>query len=266
MAKGLRFFGTDFSNISFGGTASASSQTANADFAFDQIIGTRWISSGENTDGDQVTLEMDYGINRAVDAFYVYNTNIEDIEVQYWNGASWVTADSSIATIIKASNNMHLFVKLNSAVTTQKVRVVGEDTLTANQEKYVTLFHAFTEIGQFEYFPEFKPRNNPKQNVFELTDGRGFVIERGESFSAGVVLKSHVNQNDIDLTHTLLTRREPFFIWPNGGDETIFTYKFKPYRFQDIFKVTIVGSNSPEYTRNYYKAGYNNEVNLIEVP
>jgi len=265
MAKGLRFFGTDFNENQFNGTASASSASDNAIFAFDGLQGTKWLSSGENTDGNDVFVEMDYGFDRQIDSLFVYDHNIDDIEVQYHDGSNWVTANTSIATIVKSSDLFHYFVKLNSAVNTQKVRVAGSNTITADQEKYVTLFHAFNEIGQLEYFPDFSPRISSKQDSFTLTDGRGFVIERGEQFSAQINFKSHVNQNDITLAETLIDRKSPFFIWANAGDESLFTYKFKPFRFQDIFKVTIVGSSSPEYTSNYYKSGYNNKINLIEV-
>lgn len=265
MSKGLRFFGTDFSENSFGGTATASSNIALALFAFDGLPGTKWTSSSEDTDGDDVYLEMDFGINRTVDSFFIYNTNIEDAEVQYYDGAAWVTCNSSIATITKSTDLYHVFVKLTSPVTTQKVRVAGGDTITPNQNKYVTLFHAFLQIGQLEYFPDFTPKFTPKQNVFSTMDARGFVIERGEAFSAKITFKSHVNQNDITLAEVLLALKEPFFIWPNGGDESIFRFSFRPYRFQDIYKVAITGENSPDFTKNFYRSGYNNALNLIEV-
>jgi hypothetical protein len=127
------------------------------------------------------------------------------------------------------------------------------------------LFHTFLEIGQFAYFPEFSPKFISKQNVFSTMDARGFVIERGEQFTAKIDFKSHVNQADITLAETLLSRKEPFFIWPNGGDESIFRFTFRPFRFPDIFKVTITGENSPDFTKNYYRSGYNNAFNLIEV-
>ena len=265
MSKGLRFFSTDYCENSFGGTATASSNVALALFAFDGLVGTRWTSDGENTDGDDVYLEMDFGVNRTIDSFFVYNTNIEDVEVQYHNGSSWVTCSSSIATITKSTDLAHLFVKLTSSVTTQKVRVAGGDTITPNQNKYVYLFHAFLQIGQFEYFPELTPKYTPKQNVFSTMDARGFVIERGEQFSAKITFKSHVNQNDITLAEALIALKQPFFIWPNGGDESIFRFSFRPYRFQDLIKVTITGENSPDLTKNFYRAGYNNAFNLIEV-
>ena len=265
MSKGLRFFGTNFNENQFGGTPDASSRTDFAEFAFDGLIGTKWTSSGEDTDGNDIFLEMDYGISRNIDSFFVYNTNIDDVEVQYHNGSIWITIGDGIATITKSIDGNHLFVKLDSSVNTQKVRVIGSDTIVANEEKHVTLFYAFIELGQFEYFPKLKPRFTPKQNVFDTTDGRGFVIERGEAFSGKIEFKSHVNQNDITLAESLIARKSEFFIWPNGGDESIFSFSFRPFRFQDIFKVAIIGDSRPELTKNYYKAGYNNVINLKEV-
>ena len=145
------------------------------------------------------------------------------------------------------------------------MKIEGSNTITADQEKYVTLFYSFLEIGQFEYFPDFSPKFNTFQSSFRTTDGRNFLIERGGNFEADIKFKSHVNQNDIDLSTTLLNRKEPFYIWACGGDVSIFTYSFAPFRFQDIYKVAIEGDNSPEYTKNYYKAGYNNKYKVIEV-
>lgn len=264
-SKGLRFFGTDYNSNNFNPTVTVSSADNTKQFALDNIVGTRWISDGENTDGDAISFEVDYGFERTLDSFYVYNTNIDDIAGAYWNGSSYVDIDDTNATITKSSDGYYVFVKLNSSVNTQKVRITGENTIIANQEKYITLFMAFLEIGQYEYFPRFTPSIDSEQDVFKLTDGRSFVIERGEQFRASIELVSHVNQNDIDLTETLLERKEPFFIWPNGGDDTIFAYSFRPFRFRDIVKVTVVGSNNPRFTNNYYKSGYNNIFTIEEV-
>jgi len=264
-AKGLRFFGNDLNNTALGGTAAASSSNANAIFAFDGLATTKWLSTGEGTDGNQVTLEMDYSANKQIEAFYIYNTNISDVEAQYWNGSAWVTADSSIATITKSTDLRYIFIKLTSGVTTTKVRLAGTNTISANSEKSVSQFLTFTELGQFEYFPKLKTKIEPSQNTFKTDSGKYFVIERGEAFTAELIFKSHVNQNDITLLTTLLERKDTFYIWPCGGDTTIFTYSFKPYRFKDIFKVAIVGVNTPELTKNYYKAGLNTKLRLLEV-
>jgi hypothetical protein len=262
MSKGIRFFGTDYNNQAFGATVTVSSSDTKKNFMFDGLVATRWISSGEGTDGNAVSIEVDYGVNRTFDCFYIYNTNIDDITGWYWNGSSWVEIT---ATITKSADGRYIFIKLPAAVTAQKVKLTGSNTITANQEKTVTLFYTFEEIGQFEYFPDLTPKFNTNQNQFALDDGRNFIIERGESFEADITFKSHVNQNDITLALELLARKEPFFIWPNGGDESIFTYKFPPYRFQDIYKVARVGDNTPKHTNNYYKAGMNDKFKVVEV-
>lgn len=268
--KGLRFFGTDFNNAQFNGTADASSNPLLAPFAFDGLTSTRWTSSGQNTDGNSIYLEMNYGFNRTVNSFYVYNTNIANVQVEYWNGSSWVIFTTSNATIIKSIDTNYLFVRSNTDITTTKVRVIGSNTTPANNEKQITLFYAFPELGQLQGFPGFVPTANLTQDVFQVTDGRNFIIERGEVFNATINFVSHQIQNDINLARTLFDYKQPLFIWPNGGNEAIFRFQFKPFRFQDIYKVSIsLGQSSnpstPSFTGNFYKAGYNDILSLVEV-
>jgi len=265
MAKGLRFFGTDYNNIALEPSVTVSSGDTLKNFMFDGLLATKWTSIGEGTDGSPISVEIEFSTSRTINCLYVYSTNIEDITFWYDDGG-YVEITSSNATITKSSDGYHVFVKLNTNITTSKLKITGEDTIVENQDKYITEFYSFLELGQFNYFPDFSPKIDNTQNVFKLDDGRNFIIERGESFEADITFKSHINQADITLIETLLARKEPFFIWPNGGDETLFIYKFKPFRFQDIFKVAISGDNSPEFTRNYYKSGYNNKIKVIQVP
>lgn len=270
MAKGLRFFGTDFNENSFGNDVTVSSASDKYKFMFDGLKDTKWISDGEDSDGNEVSVEVLFGNTlrpntRVIDSFYIHETNIEDLEIQYYTGSAWATLNSSVATILKSDDNRNIFVQSNTELTVQKIKLVGSDTLTPNEEKEITLFMAFLEAGQFEYFPDFTPKRDVTQSKFKTSDGRNIVIDRGECFEAKIKFESHVNQNDIDLIEELLSRKEPFFIWPCGGDESIFEYSFYPYRFRDIFKVSADGDNAPKVTKNYYKAGYNNTVNLVEV-
>ena len=260
MSKGLRFFGTDYNNIAFANTVTVSSRDANKNFMFDGLIYTRWISSDENTDGNAISIEVDYVTNKTFDSFYIYNTNISNVAIDYWNGSSWI----SVSTLIKSTDNRYVFGHLSSPVTATKVRITGSNTIVADQEKSVTLFNTFLEIGQFEYFPTPKYKNNSKQDILKMDDGRNFIIERGGAFEVTLTFKSHVNQNDINLMRTLIDRKESFYIWECGGDISIFTYSIKPFRFRDIFKVAIVGPDSGEYTKNYYKGGYNDKIKMIE--
>lgn len=270
MSYGLRFFGTDYNENSFNNTVSASSADDKKEFMFDALKDTRWISSGEDTDGNDVSVEVQFGTTlnpntRVINSFYVLDTNIKDPEIQYYSGSAWVTLNSSVATILKSADFTNMFVRSNADISTQKIKLVGSDTLTPDEEKEVTLFMAFKEEGQFEYFPDFKPKRDVTQSKFKTSDGKNIVLDRGECFEAKINFKSHTNQNDIDLIESLIESKTPFFIWPCGGDVSIFSYSFYPYRFKDIFKVAIEGDASPMVTKNYYKGGYNNKIDIIEV-
>ena len=265
MPSGIRFFGHNYCEKALGGDVTVSSNDTKKWFAFDGLSSTKWFSSGEGTNGNQVTLERDFGVDRTIDSFYAWKTNIEDLEFEYWNGSSWTTVTTGNASISKSSDLQYIFAKLNTPVTTQRVRIKGDDTITPNEEKFVTLFYSFLEIGAFEYRPVVKPKFNLTQSDFKLERGKHFIIERGEVFNAEIEFKSYVNQNDINLSESLFERKAPFFIWICGGDVAQFRFSFRPNRFQDIYKVGIVKEARPELTKNYYNAGYNNKMKLIEV-
>ena len=264
MGKGLRFFGTDYNEASFDNEVTVSSADAKKDFMFDGIKATKWISDGSGTEGNAVSVIVDFETTRILDSFYIENTNIEDIELQYYDGADWTTLSGAVATVTKSADLANVFVKTASQISATQVKIVGTNTIVEDQEKSIVLFHAFLELGQLEYFPKFSPKRFKFQSKFKTTDGRNITIDRGESFEAVLEFKSHVNQNDIDLIEELVERKEPFFIWPCGGDVSIFTYSFYPYRFKDFFKVSIQDSDSPMFTKNYYKSGYNNKIKMVE--
>jgi hypothetical protein len=260
-AKGIKFFGTDWNANVFSPTITVSSRDNLKQFMFDGLKSTRWTSESEGTDGNAVSVEVDYGANRTFDSFYVWKTNIDDIEIDYWNGAAWI----NVSDVTKDSTGYYVYAKLSAPVTATKVRITGSNTIVADQEKYVYLFWTFQEIGQFEYFPDVKAQIDSDQENFILENAKSFIIDKGEAFSCQLVFKSHVNQNDIDVYTELREWKLPFYIWVNGGDESIFSYKFEPYRFKDIYKVALVGKANPALTGNYYKSGLNDKITLTEV-
>lgn len=262
---GLRFFGTDWCELPFGNTITANSNADLQDFMFDNKESTKWISDDKSTSGLPISVEIDFGQQRCIDSVFIRNTNISDIEVQYYVSPDWATFGDTNATILKSADSKNVFIKSNETLYPTKMKIYGTDTITLGQEKYVSIFRAFCEIGQFEYYPMFEPKRKRFQSVFNTMDGRRVIIERGERFEAMLKFKSHVNQNDIDLIEELLERREPFFIWACAGDTSVFTYSFYPFRFKDLFKVSIEGDSKPYLTKNYYKAGYNDDIKISEV-
>lgn len=265
MSQGIKFFDENFAEQAKGGTVTPSSGTSTQWFAFDGRKDTFWVTSGEGTDGDSVSLERDFQTSRTIDTLYIYNTNIDNIAYDYWNGASWTSITGSNATITKSSDGMYIHIKLNSATATEKIRITGSNTIVADEEKKVGLVIATSELGQLAYRPFLIPEIELNQIIHDLDDGRSFIIEKGENFKCELQFKSHVNQADIDLIESIISAKKPFHIWPCGGDVAQFRFLFRPYRFQDVFKMGITGKLTPFLTRNFYGAGYNNPVKMIEV-
>ncbi|MFA6582671.1 MAG: hypothetical protein WCS77_00085 [Elusimicrobiaceae bacterium] len=264
--SGTKFFDYNYALQAFGGAVIASSNDTKKWYAFDGNKRTRWITSGEATDGDAVSIERDFQTNRVVRCLFVYDTNISDIAFYYWNGTAYVEFQDGVnCEIIKSTDYKHIYVEAAANITTAKIKITGSATLTANQEKYIGLFHSFKLLGALAYPIALNPTRNLEQVKHKLDNAKYFIIDKGEAAEFSLKIKSHINQADIDLLEALKERKAEFYIWPNGADESQFTYSFAPYRFKDLYKVCLVDKFSPEYTGNYYRAGLNDTLKMVEV-
>lgn len=260
MAAGIKLFGFNYNGEGYLPTISVSSGTNTMSYPTDNLKYTRWSTSGQSTDGDNVFWACDYGAPRTIDNVFVLQTNISNLQFVYGTGDT--PCPSCVTT--KSTDGMHYNFKLG-AVVTDRYKLIGSTTIVANQEKYINEIYSFAELGQFEYPVQLRPKRVKSQVDLKLENGKHFVINKGEALEGQLRFKSHINQNDIDLYTNLIERDSEFHIWPCGGDETQFTYKFWPYRFQDIFKVSIIKSISPMYTKNLFKSGLNDTVDIVEV-
>lgn len=268
MPSGIKFFGENYNETVFvDNVITPSSNTANAEFAIDNLDFTKWVSSGEGTDGNQISFEIDYSAytNRTIDSFYLAQTNISDAEFEYWNGSSWVTVEDSVnAVVVKNDDNTYVYAKLSSPVTVTKVRVIGSNTITADEEKEFYGFKTFLELGEFEGRPVPSTRHIKDEEVHQLSDGRYFAFSLGDAFEYTFNFKS-MRQVDISLIESLIDAELPIHVWLCGSDTDQFRFSFKPFRFQDLKKMMIVGDQFPNLTQGYYQSAYNNKIKLIEV-
>jgi len=260
MSGGIKFFGFNYCGSGYVPTVTVSSGTNTMSYPTDNLRYTRWSTIGENTDGDNVFWACDFGAPRTIDSSFVYQTNISNLQMVYGTGDTPVP--NCVTT--KSTDGMYYGFSYDSIIT-DRIKYIGSTTITANQEKYINEVYAFAELGQFEYPVQLKAKNIKSQVDLKLEIGKHFVINKGNALEGQLVFKSHVNQNDIDLYTSLWERDSEFHMWPCGGDETQFAYKFWPYRFQDIFKVSIIKDITPTYTKNIYKTGLNDTLDIVEV-
>jgi len=293
MGQGIRVFGDDFNNIGKAGTYTASSNTTYAQYAFDNKLWSNYVSSGEDNDAIQVYLERDYGIEVPISAFYAYGTNLPGLVFQYWSGSAWINITTSNATIYSKEDISYGFLKTstgayyrtstgalyrlatggtyhhaaitNGSLFTSKVRAIGSVTNPSNAEKVIIEFYAFENIGQFEFRPILTPTFTSKDNIQELDNGKSFVYKQGGSFRFNLSLVHHFNQNDLDLLQTMLDKNSPMFIWKSGGDVNQFKYTEEGHRFEDIFKISVIGNRTRILKDNRYNLSGNVTISLIEV-
>ncbi len=263
--RGITFFDFNYALKEFNGSVTVSSSDETKWFAFDGSKKTRWLTTGEDTDGDSVSIERDFEANRSIQVLFIYNTNISNIAFEYYDGSWHSLTHSSNCTIIKSSDNKHIYVLIDSITTMSKIRITGSNTITANQEKYIYEIYAFKKIGTLEYPVDIEGSDEINQDKFKKEDSKATLINKGISWDFTLRFRSHINQNDIDLYNTLKSRETEFYIWVNAGLESQFKYKFEPYRFQDIYKVGRDRGGSPALTDNLYWTGLNDILRLIEV-
>jgi len=261
---GITCFDFNWALKSFGGSVSVSSNTEKSWLPFTGDKENRWISSGENTDGDSVSIERDLSVSRSFDSIITYNTNILNITFEYYDGTWHNITDGVNAVITKSIDNKHIYILMNSNTTASKIRISGSNTIVADQEKYIYLVYMFEKIGKFTYPIDPNPIDEPSQKVHEKDNAKKEVIVKGVTWKFNLKFSSHVLQADIDLYTTLKNRNKEFYLWINGGNEAQFEFKFEPYRFQDIYLVQKDGAGSPQLTNNFYWTGLNDSIRLVE--
>ncbi|MHA1972975.1 MAG: hypothetical protein ACTSW1_08280 [Candidatus Hodarchaeales archaeon] len=84
----MKCFDINKSLTFFGNTYDASSGTPEK--AFQGKKNRYWQTFGEDTDGDEVYLECDFGINTAFNYFFIKGSNIADLGLVRWDGSKFI--------------------------------------------------------------------------------------------------------------------------------------------------------------------------------
>lgn len=254
--NGAKFFSDDAALIDLGGTATASSAATDAEDAFNGDRAFGWNSSGENSDSTTSYLHRDFGAALCGDTIIVANHNLKSFVVKI-NGTALV--------------NYTIETRRNFSVVTfpyrediQTIRIESAKTMPANEDKHIGEVMLLTTLGQFEDPQKLTNAYVPEQGDLKLQNGKHFIFNCGEAWTFTIDVFA-LSQGDIDLLQKLRDLGTPFFIWPCGGKETQFAYHFRPYLFNDFFKVSFSGNGKPNLKDNLYWTGLRDSVKLVEV-
>lgn len=255
--NGIKFFSDDNAVINLGGTATASSSTEDAAEAFNGSRTFGWISDGENNDSTTSYLQRTFTADMYGDTIVIANHNLKPPFTVKINGTSLVNYDIQTARGFSVVSFPY-----RDDITS--IRIEAKATTTANEEKRIGEVMLLTTLGQFQQPQELKNTRTREQGDLKLQNGKHFIFNCGQAWSFSIDVFS-LSQHDIDLLATLQDMGTPFHMWPCGGNETQFKYRFQPFLFNDFFKVAFSGNGKPNLKDNLYWTGLRDSVKLVEV-
>lgn len=255
--NGIKFFSDDMAIINLGGSATASSASSDAVDAFNGNKSFGWISSGENSDSTTSYIQRTFSAPLYGDTIVIANHNLRPPFTVKINGTAL-----SHYTPQTARNFSVISFPYRADI--ESIKIEAAATMTANEEKRIGEIMLLSHIGQFQHPQELKNTLNREQGDLKLQNGKHFIFNCGKSWTFAIDIFA-LAQEDIELLSKLQDLGTPFYIWPCGGDETQFAYKFRPFLFDDFIKVSFSGAGKPNLKDNLYWTGLRDRVKLVEV-
>lgn len=220
---------------------------------------SQWISSGANSDATQISIEIHFmeagaAISRTIDTIILVNHNLADLSVDYWDGSTWQNIDSDSGL----TDDFYKFT-FNS-LSTERIRVTGSATQTANQEKQIGEIMAMAvqlSLGSDLY--RYRVKMRQKANEFELGDGsvHRTVVKhspnRSHKYEASLELR-YITTAVLDTLRQIKETGIPFVFQPESvsqPDELYFVHWSNPLTW--------------EYVTTYKGAGVSLQIELKEV-
>lgn len=259
--QGIKFFERNIAIMPFGGGVWATSAAEDAEDSFNGNFDIGWQSSGQDSDTSNayVLRTFDDAVN--ADTIFVANHNIKNIEAKI-NDEITIVPDSTVIYGDKAYSVFSIPAAYRETII--QLAVGQAQTILPNSEKEIGEILLLKTMGQFKQPQEIETKRPRQLADLLLQNGKSFIFCGSSSTTLKLNIFS-LDQGDIDLFHTIQDYSGEFYIWPCGGNEEQFVYKFSPYRFKDLIKVAVAGGNNPELKNNLYWAGLRDSINLKEV-
>lgn len=263
MGQQVRFFKKnklDISNDVAVLTASQGSDYVN--YVRNRSNDSAWLTTG-SVDADNTYIEVDFVDERDIDFIFLVKHNFKAYTIKYWDGAAYQDFSTAISvTGNTADVTSHGFTKIS----TSKIKLTIQGTMTANSDKYLYQFIATEVIAQFDRYPIIRdPAFDRNLLRTKMLSGKTAVAENVGGFEVTMRLTNTKTAGDLSIFETLFFSLEGFLVWICGGDETQFFTRVRGYRKEDIFLMKCANDYSPEFVKSLYDFGLDVSVKLVEV-
>lgn len=256
----MKFFDTNFLFKVFGGFFNASSGTP--EFAFNDNSVYSWTSSGEGTDGNSVFVERILDQATTMNRIFLQETNISNYSIEIDSGSGYLPLVPT-ATVTSLSGKSHLISFANLLVS--KLKISGSNTLPANQEKVIQNIYGFMEIGTIIAVDSTRVSHNVDQKVSNMLFGGKDIINIGMDYEFTISLKANNLPDDVATFETIRYLGREMYLWINDNSENVFKVFQRPYRFQDIYRVSREGKIAPRYEKDFVGSGITDSIKLVEM-
>lgn len=254
----MRFFDVNVIARYQGGTVDGSSGNPNT--AFSETTDFSYQSSGQDTDGDEVTLNRAFTTEHEFDSLVILDHNFKNATIwrKETETSSWEDITSSFTKTSKKDFTSD-FYKSDSIIKFFELEIRVSNTIVANEEKTCGCIMAFTELGNLIKFSDIDVQKKFKQKKLELDAGGVVVVNKGSWWTFKVKSKYISDQDTVDLFKTLQNLGREFFIWINSGYETA-QVEVEPYTFNDFVKCVFTGTPKPSFYKNYLNSHFEDDL------
>jgi hypothetical protein len=245
-------------------TVTPSSGSDSKQKLFDRDNDSQWISSGENSDADEASVEIEFKqagatISRTIDTIILVNHNLEDPIAEYWDGSAWQTFDSEtdltsgVATMLT-----------RAAVSTERIRIRCSQTITADAEKRIG------ELLACEEELDLSDTVAQDLSAYEVTHAQRMAVElplidgslhrsvvrhspnRSDKYEARATLQ-FLTETQLEALRSLKASGQPFLWQPESTQ-----------RPDEVYLVNWAGNFQYRYATGYKGAGFNLTLDLRE--
>jgi hypothetical protein len=234
--------------------------SANEDLAYnlyDRKLNTSLRSIGSNDATPEVWV-IEFETAQPVDTILTLNHNIKSGKIEYWDGDSWEDFSTPIAWSSNAEIHNHFTF---TSVSTDKIRLTLNTTMTVNAQKTMAMLWVLESIGSVDVGPSAITREFKEDSVSHVKAGAGNLYTFFGSKMEMRYRFSDADADDITLIESLKTLAQEFVIYPCGGDPQT----DRGFRIQDIYLVNYVNSFKPDFKSNMLGVGTKINVDLKEV-
>lgn len=263
----MKFFDFNYLAKQNGGTISQTSGVGSN--AFNESSRVSWTSEGQNTDGTTANVSQTLDEASKFTHIMVLDTNISDLKIEYKSTTvtTWTELTSSDYDKILSKDGKSHYFALKGAVLNNiftDIRVGGDNTSPANNEKTISNIFGFSYIGDLLGFSNVRASKQRRQSVLKLMSGGVMTINKSFYYEFNIDIEVNSRQSDVDTLNLLRNNFNSFYVWINGGYDNVFKVNQEPFNFNNVFKVSIKGNNTPNYYKNYFSLGITDKLKLVE--